>query len=157
MVVAGVSGYVLAGQDKVHYPVQSGCHVGISRQTALRIAGLWMTLFVYDTIIFALTASRTYQFWREFNLGSLSLGVVNRPSLFSLFFRDGAMYFAVMALANLANILTFYLGGPFMRGGLSSFASWYYLGDNALSSHAELAYDGYYWIVYPADVSDLES
>jgi hypothetical protein len=56
MVVAGVSGvcmhtllddlvphplimqYVLAGQDKVHYPVQSGCHVGISRQTCVLLS-----------------------------------------------------------------------------------------------------------------------
>ncbi|KAG5734400.1 hypothetical protein E4T56_gene7159 [Termitomyces sp. T112] len=37
--------------------------------------------------------------------------------------KDGAIYFAVMAFANLANILTFYLCGPFMRGGLSTFAS----------------------------------
>uniref|UniRef100_A0A0W0FB88 Uncharacterized protein n=1 Tax=Moniliophthora roreri TaxID=221103 RepID=A0A0W0FB88_MONRR len=28
-----------------------------------------------------------------------------------------------MVLANLANILTFYLCGPFMRGGLSTFVS----------------------------------
>ncbi|RDB22116.1 hypothetical protein Hypma_010737 [Hypsizygus marmoreus] len=39
------------------------------------------------------------------------------------FLLTGAIYFAVMALANLANIMTFYSCGPFMRGGLSTFGS----------------------------------
>ncbi|ESK93824.1 hypothetical protein Moror_13074 [Moniliophthora roreri MCA 2997] len=114
---AGYSGFVLSRQDKVRYPILAECHVGISYETAIRIAGLWLTLFVYDTVIFSLTAARTYQFWRKVHLQHL------HPSLLSLFFRDGAVYFGVMALVNLANILTFYLCGPFMRGGLSTFTS----------------------------------
>ncbi|KAI3604896.1 hypothetical protein WG66_008491 [Moniliophthora roreri] len=128
--------FVLSRQDKVRYPILAECHVGISYETAIRIAGLWLTLFVYDTVIFSLTAARTYQFWRKVHLQHL------HPSLLSLFFRDGAVYFGVMALVNLANILTFYLCGvsasvfgylaktvsrlsiqPFMRGGLSTFTS----------------------------------
>ncbi|KAF5352990.1 hypothetical protein D9758_007967 [Tetrapyrgos nigripes] len=34
-----------------------------------------------------------------------------------------AVYYVVMALANLANILTFYLAGPYMRGGISTLSS----------------------------------
>uniref|UniRef100_A0A0W0FQN0 DUF6533 domain-containing protein n=1 Tax=Moniliophthora roreri TaxID=221103 RepID=A0A0W0FQN0_MONRR len=96
--------FVLSRQDKVRYPILAECHVGISYETAIRIAGLWLTLFVYDTVIFSLTAARTYQFWRKVHLQHL------HPSLLSLFFRDGAVYFGVMALVNLANILTFYNG-----------------------------------------------
>ncbi|KAF8874537.1 hypothetical protein BD779DRAFT_251463 [Infundibulicybe gibba] len=44
-------------------------------------------------------------------------------TLITLLLRDGAIYFAVMALSNLANILTFYLCGPFLRGGLSTFST----------------------------------
>ncbi|ESK83388.1 hypothetical protein Moror_15639 [Moniliophthora roreri MCA 2997] len=83
--------------------------------TLTGIVGIWLVLFVYDTVIFVLTAARTYQFWREGNIQ------LRRLNLFSLLFRDGAIYFTVMVLANLANILTFYLCGPFMRGGLSMF------------------------------------
>ncbi|KAK7053222.1 hypothetical protein VNI00_003841 [Paramarasmius palmivorus] len=125
VVAAGLSGYALSAQDKleVSYPLQFGCSTGVLHQKSLRIAGLWIILFVYDAILFTLTASRTYRVWRENRCGNFYLGVVDRPSLLSLFFKDGVMYFVVMAVATLANILTFYLGGPFLRGGLSSFAS----------------------------------
>jgi len=33
------------------------------------------------------------------------------------------MYFAAMAFANLANIITYYLAGPLIRGSLSTFAN----------------------------------
>ncbi|EEB97744.1 hypothetical protein MPER_02871 [Moniliophthora perniciosa FA553] len=95
------------------------------------IVSLWLALFIYDMVTFILTAARTYKFWRKDNVQPL------RMSLFPLLFRDGAIYFAVMAQANLANILTFYLCGPFMRGGLSTFASC----DNAMPPHAQLAFD----------------
>ncbi|KAJ8453745.1 hypothetical protein ONZ45_g19585 [Pleurotus djamor] len=36
---------------------------------------------------------------------------------------SGALYFAVMVLANLLNILTFYLPSPLLRGSLATFAS----------------------------------
>jgi len=40
-----------------------------------------------------------------------------------VFLRDGVIYFAVMALANLANIFTFYFSGPALKGFLSAPAS----------------------------------
>ncbi|KAK7455230.1 hypothetical protein VKT23_011103 [Stygiomarasmius scandens] len=46
-----------------------------------------------------------------------------RVSLMQVLIADGSLYFVVMALANLINILTFYLAEPAFRGGLSSFAS----------------------------------
>ncbi|KAI3609653.1 hypothetical protein WG66_001317, partial [Moniliophthora roreri] len=85
LVAGGISGYILAGQDSMQYSVQIGCNIGRPR-----LAGLWLAVFVYDTIIFGLTALRTYQCWREARDNPLSLAL----NLFSLFFRDGAMYFA---------------------------------------------------------------
>ncbi|KAF5352932.1 hypothetical protein D9758_007936 [Tetrapyrgos nigripes] len=46
-----------------------------------------------------------------------------RVPLLEMVLRDGAIYFAVMALANLANIFTFYFAGPFTRGSLSTFST----------------------------------
>uniref|UniRef100_A0A0W0FBL0 Uncharacterized protein n=1 Tax=Moniliophthora roreri TaxID=221103 RepID=A0A0W0FBL0_MONRR len=149
-----LAGYGLSGQGEIDYPVPMVCHIGISRQTSFRIVSLWLALFIYDMITFILTAARTYKFWRKDNIQPLRMG------LFPLLFRDGAIYFAVMAQANLANILTFYLCGPFMRGGLSTFASWLlkYLSDNAMPPHAQPTFDRQYWFVHPTrydcDVED---
>ncbi|KAK7457757.1 hypothetical protein VKT23_010096 [Stygiomarasmius scandens] len=38
-------------------------------------------------------------------------------------FRDGAIYYGVMVLVNLANMITYYTMGSNMKGGLSTFAS----------------------------------
>ncbi|TFK41800.1 hypothetical protein BDQ12DRAFT_599616, partial [Crucibulum laeve] len=76
----------------------------------LDLAGAWEALFVYDSIIFGFTIVKTWQTRREHAINGVSIPLI------SLILRDGD----VMALANLANILTFY---PFLRGGLSTFAS----------------------------------
>lgn len=44
-------------------------------------------------------------------------------NLVHLLLRDGAIYFIIMACANLTNILTFYLANDSLRGVLSTFAS----------------------------------
>ncbi|KNZ73361.1 hypothetical protein J132_07659 [Termitomyces sp. J132] len=95
----------------------AGCHIGISRITSIRTATAWEGLFVYDSIIFGLTMFKT---WKN-RVQSMSSQTPN--SFIYLLFRDGAIYFAVMALANLANILTFYFCGPFMSNGLTALAS----------------------------------
>uniref|UniRef100_A0A0W0G9Q8 DUF6533 domain-containing protein n=1 Tax=Moniliophthora roreri TaxID=221103 RepID=A0A0W0G9Q8_MONRR len=119
VIFLGMAAYFLVGQEKVRYPIEIGCHIGISHQTALGLSGVWTALFAYDAILFLLTTSRTYRYWlrSRFEFGT------ERLTLVSLMFRDGAIYFFVMAMATLSNILTFHLSGPFMRGGLSSFAS----------------------------------
>ncbi|KAG7086843.1 hypothetical protein E1B28_002764 [Marasmius oreades] len=74
---------------------------------AIRLAAAWEALFVYDTILFVLTLHKT---WRERPRRRgivMTEGRVYLP-LLSLILRDGAIYYAVMALANLVNILTFY-------------------------------------------------
>ncbi|ESK92015.1 hypothetical protein Moror_10299 [Moniliophthora roreri MCA 2997] len=111
----GLAGYALSGQEQIQFPIEYGCYTGNSRNTSVRIVGIWMVLFAYDTIVFLMTAYRTYRYWR--------MDRTERENLLSLMFRDGASYFGVMALANMANILTFLLCGPFMSGGLSTFAS----------------------------------
>ncbi|KAE9404651.1 hypothetical protein BT96DRAFT_412320 [Gymnopus androsaceus JB14] len=110
--------WVLTDQNSTTSPLGSGtltgCHIGLSRKTAIRVAASWESLFVYDSMLFALTLIKTYRTRRK---GTL------RINLLSLLLRDGAIYFALMALANLSNLLTFYLAPPYLRGGLSTFAT----------------------------------
>ncbi|KAF8890474.1 hypothetical protein BD779DRAFT_1438468, partial [Infundibulicybe gibba] len=111
-----VSCWALSGQkNKLAQQVVPGCHVGLSYNTSIRLAAAWESLFVYDLIIFVLTLAKT---WRA----GKHVTVRTRLPVLALLLRDGAIYFAVMALANLANILTFYVC-PFLRGGLSTFSS----------------------------------
>ncbi|PPQ94408.1 hypothetical protein CVT25_002496, partial [Psilocybe cyanescens] len=147
VILMAVTSWVMFGQKSAPSETASGCHVGFSRMTfvdssvdldifvqshpyvaylyTLRIlndipfpfkglAGAWEALFVYDSIIFALTIVKTWKARQDHAITGISIPLI------SLMLRDGAIYFAVMALCNFANILTYY---PFLRGGLSTFAS----------------------------------
>ncbi|KAF8874536.1 hypothetical protein BD779DRAFT_1678681 [Infundibulicybe gibba] len=94
-----------------------GCHVGLSYDSSARIVTAWESLFAYDSMIFTLTLIKTWQARRSMKLRTRELSII------TLLLRDGAVYFAVMTLSNLANILTFYFCGPFLRGGLSTFST----------------------------------
>ncbi|KAJ6540849.1 hypothetical protein DFH09DRAFT_1396010 [Mycena vulgaris] len=82
------------------------------------LTAAWGTLFMYDSLIFGLTVGKTYATWRR-------AGSQGHMPIHSLIFRDGALYFAAMALSNLCNIVTFYktLLQPILAGSLSTFAS----------------------------------
>ncbi|KAF9549074.1 hypothetical protein CPC08DRAFT_769155 [Agrocybe pediades] len=97
--------------------VVGGCHIGLTRETAFRIATAWEAVFAYDCLIFTLTIMKTWKGRKNYAITG------TRMPLITLILRDGAIYFAVMALANFGNVLTFYLGGTFLRGGLSMFSS----------------------------------
>jgi len=116
-VLAIIACWSLFGQKSAPAEQASGCHIGLSRTTAIRLATAWEALFIYDSIIFGFTLYKTWSSRRDHHITRIHVPLI------SLILRDGAIYFAVMALANLANILTFYLSGPFMKGGLSTFAS----------------------------------
>ncbi|KAE9398763.1 hypothetical protein BT96DRAFT_858890 [Gymnopus androsaceus JB14] len=116
-ILAGVAVWSLFGQ-KSSTAATSGCHIALELISSIHLATAWEALFCYDSILFGLTLYQTHKSRRSITgMGRLRIPLV------SLMLRDGAIYFAVMALANLANIMTFYLTGPFLRGGLSTFAS----------------------------------
>ncbi|KAF7350273.1 hypothetical protein MVEN_01331300 [Mycena venus] len=71
-------------------------------------------LFIFDTVIFALTVYNAYRTRRS---------MIPSPNLYTLVVRDGAMYFGIMALSNLANIASYYFSGPILPGSLATFAS----------------------------------
>jgi hypothetical protein len=96
--------------------------MALSDKTGIHIAVAWEALFVYDSLVLVLTLLKTYNARHRHNFTS-----TGRTNIVSLVLRDGAIYYAVMATANLANLLTFYLADALLKGCLSSFASWYVL------------------------------
>ncbi|KAJ3983793.1 hypothetical protein F5890DRAFT_1520963 [Lentinula detonsa] len=112
--LAVVAAWSLFGQKGT--TANSGCHIGIDFITSVHLASAWEALFCYDTILFGFTLYQTHK-------SRHTMGMSLHIPLVSLMLRDGAIYFAVMALANLSNILTFYLAAPFLRGSLSTFSS----------------------------------
>ncbi|THU94450.1 hypothetical protein K435DRAFT_668402, partial [Dendrothele bispora CBS 962.96] len=106
----------LFGQNSSSSLTSFGCHTQLQFITyvILRLPTFaWEALFIYDSMLLIMMVRKGLK-------ARQSLG---RIPLLELVLRDGALYYAVMALANLGNILTFYLAGPYMRGGLSTFSS----------------------------------
>ncbi|KAJ7106700.1 hypothetical protein C8R44DRAFT_987313 [Mycena epipterygia] len=96
-------------------PGLSGCHTAIPRTSAFRLAGAWEAQLVCDTLVFALTVRRAY--------------IQRRTSprwtgtLVETMVTDGAMYFGMIVIANLANLTTFYTGDILLSGFLSWFTT----------------------------------
>ncbi|KAK6995959.1 hypothetical protein R3P38DRAFT_99042 [Favolaschia claudopus] len=91
--------------------VQSDCIPPATRPDLLREAGAWGALLAGDTFLLALTLHRAYTTRRKYPTGSLWRVLV----------RDGAMYFVVICLANVGNILMFNFGDVFTATCLSGF------------------------------------
>ncbi|KAJ7048475.1 hypothetical protein C8F01DRAFT_1339661 [Mycena amicta] len=105
------------GQHSYSIDAFPGCHVVVvDEATQYHLAAAWESLFAFDAMIFILTLYKTYSTWRH-------VGSYTHIPVHTLILRDGALYFGAMALANLGNILTFYLAGPVLAGALSTIAS----------------------------------
>ncbi|KAJ7096572.1 hypothetical protein B0H15DRAFT_825645 [Mycena belliarum] len=114
--VVGVSVWSIAGQHGHRPQILGGCYFRITQPSAIRLAACWEALFVFDSVIFGLTvynASTTRQRY-----------AMSKMTLHTLVVRDGAWYFGIMALANLANIATYYFSGPVLPGSLAGFANY---------------------------------
>ncbi|KAJ7152724.1 hypothetical protein C8R43DRAFT_885977, partial [Mycena crocata] len=116
-------------------PNAIGCHIAISQEMqVLRINWLtdqavpWEALFIYDIAIFGALFYKSFQTRRESQM------MWGHNAIMSLLIRDGI----VMALVNLANIITYYVSAsfshhvfsvlsyhssPLLRGCLSTMAS----------------------------------
>ncbi|KAF9446630.1 hypothetical protein P691DRAFT_732875 [Macrolepiota fuliginosa MF-IS2] len=93
-----------------------GCGQTLAAEEALYLAAAWIGELVFDTLIFGMTLYKTLTLPRAGGIG-----------LLTMLMRDGTMYFAAMVVTNLANILSFILGGPFSRGSVT-------MATNAISS-----------------------
>ncbi|KAG5730740.1 hypothetical protein E4T56_gene3480 [Termitomyces sp. T112] len=118
VVLIGISSWSLSGREDAPVAQQfSGCHDPLSHLSAIHQAAPWEALLVFDLILFVLTMVKTWRDRNEYPIAPTSV------SLRYIVVRDGAIYFIIMGIANLTNILTFYLCGPILRGALSTFAS----------------------------------
>ncbi|KAJ7677655.1 hypothetical protein B0H17DRAFT_1079001 [Mycena rosella] len=116
----GITGWAISAQNNARnledYSVR-GCFLPLSHASGIYLAAIWEALLAYDLLIFGLILTHSSKLWlRQRAPGS------STPLIY-LMQRDGALYFVAMSLANLANIISFYIGGPFMKGGLSTFAT----------------------------------
>ncbi|KAJ7149553.1 hypothetical protein C8R46DRAFT_1358649 [Mycena filopes] len=109
-------------------PGLPGCHTVIPISTARLLAGVWEAQRVFlallrgktdsipsrvalDTLVFGLTVWRAYT--------DRSAASMIKGSLIQRMMRDGAMYFGIIVLANVADVLTIYLGDDIISGILS--------------------------------------
>ncbi|KZV70142.1 hypothetical protein PENSPDRAFT_685780 [Peniophora sp. CONT] len=109
---------------KEHTTTYTFAGLGVRQcQTALydkRDAYAWITQAIFDIFVLVLTVVRTFANWRED--GARRCPGSGR-GLADLMFRDGIVYYLVITLATVANILTFFFGPPLARGCLSTLAS----------------------------------
>ncbi|KAF7373921.1 hypothetical protein MSAN_00604500 [Mycena sanguinolenta] len=89
----------------------NGCDTALPRATAHREARSWEVQLLADTVILGLTAYRAYT---DHEIMKLVEG-----SLIKRMMKDGAMYFGIIVLANLANVLMLYFGDILTAGMLA--------------------------------------
>ncbi|KAJ7661127.1 hypothetical protein B0H17DRAFT_329215 [Mycena rosella] len=117
-VLLGLSCWALIGRrGGVPEPNAIGCHIANSRKIGVYTAVPWEALLIYDLVIFVALFHKSLQKRRVFR-------ALRRSNvMLSVLMRDGAIYFVIMTLVNLGNIITFYIAPPLLRGGLSTMAS----------------------------------
>ncbi|TFK41785.1 hypothetical protein BDQ12DRAFT_720597 [Crucibulum laeve] len=107
---AVIGGKRVAPPEKVL--VYVGCAVSLSTEAASRLGAAWGGMLVFDSLVFGMTLYK-----------SLTLPRRRGINLLSVLLRDGSLYFGVIVASNLANILTFLLGGPYTRGVMTTFTN----------------------------------
>ncbi|KAJ6489954.1 hypothetical protein C8R45DRAFT_1096925 [Mycena sanguinolenta] len=102
--------------DLLSEPGLSGCDTAYATLAlAARPAAAWEAIVVCDILVFALTARQAFVYRKTVPLYT--------GSLMERMATDGTMYFGIIVLANLANLLTFYLGDALLAGILSCFST----------------------------------
>ncbi|KAJ7429740.1 hypothetical protein B0H11DRAFT_1024992 [Mycena galericulata] len=89
-----------------------GCNLAISEAQGVSLASAWAGVAAFDCMIFLLTLFKVFSQRR-------TRGV----DLLTVLLRDGSMYFGVMFMSNLSNILTLVLGSPYTRGIATTFTN----------------------------------
>ncbi|KAI0259174.1 hypothetical protein BC834DRAFT_907618 [Gloeopeniophorella convolvens] len=81
-----------------------GCNPEYSHSEGLWIAFAWLGVLTLDISVFALTLRKT-----------LGVGMENPSSLFRVLLHDGALYFSVLFVINLSNILAYLFAPPLLK------------------------------------------
>ncbi|KAG2138788.1 hypothetical protein BD769DRAFT_227734 [Suillus cothurnatus] len=114
-VLGGVTAGTLGFRSSTLVP-GFNCFESYSQKIAVSPGLGWTTLLLYELLIFVLTVHRIYK------TRGLSLAT-SRRNIIGVVFQDGAMYFAVMILTNVPNIVTSYCGPNTIRGSLATITS----------------------------------
>ncbi|KAJ6627622.1 hypothetical protein B0H10DRAFT_355111 [Mycena sp. CBHHK59/15] len=109
IVLIAVSCWAISGERGIPQPDVVGCHIANSFKNGVHLAVPWESLFIYDVMIFVTLFYKSLRRRSEFGMTWTNIPIL------TLLLRDGAMYFVIMAVVNLANILTFYLADPLLR------------------------------------------
>jgi hypothetical protein len=105
-----------------------GCHVPSTPAQAHHIVIPWLCIVAFDTFIFAFTAARAYSLTssrpsaprgRSSHFRSL-VRETSALDVAGVVWRDGALYYVIMVLLNVANVITFYVCEPLLKGALST-------------------------------------
>ncbi|KAJ7624743.1 hypothetical protein FB45DRAFT_924136 [Roridomyces roridus] len=105
VVVCFWSTLVKAGQSGDNLPLPIGCTFAVTDSQNVAFIISWAAMSVFDCMIFLLTLGR-----------ALTPRSREGTHLLTVLLRDGSIYFGVMMVCNVANILTFVLGGAYSRG-----------------------------------------
>ncbi|KAJ7691050.1 hypothetical protein B0H17DRAFT_1063963 [Mycena rosella] len=97
-------------QDNLH--LYFGCNYGISHTQGVSLATAWAGVAGFDCLIFLLTL------WKV-----LTRHRLHATNLLTVLLRDGSVYFLVMFMSNLSNIITFVFGTPYTRGIATTFTN----------------------------------
>ncbi|KAK7018394.1 hypothetical protein R3P38DRAFT_2539504, partial [Favolaschia claudopus] len=92
-----------------------GCHTPLSRTHDHRLAIAWGAELACETIAFGLTVYRSL---RRVKVPLRRLFSYRTVSLWEIMVRDGVLYFGVVCLANLANIVMYHFGDFSTAGSL---------------------------------------
>ncbi|KAJ6506928.1 hypothetical protein C8R45DRAFT_971000 [Mycena sanguinolenta] len=95
-----------------------GCYSATPPHRQLQIAGLWEAMFIADIIFLGLTLYRGYTQSRLLDAGLQS------GTLWHVIVRDGVIYYFIICIANLINIIIYYsVNDSNINAGLSSFTA----------------------------------
>jgi len=89
---------------------QINCPLPMKYNDAIHMAAVWTAVLSFDVLIVALTLYR-------------SLGRCHDNPLFKVLLRDGVIYFGIIALVNLLNIISFLVLSGYDRGIITNFAN----------------------------------
>ncbi|KAJ7494817.1 hypothetical protein B0H11DRAFT_2003499 [Mycena galericulata] len=111
LTTVGLGVWAVIGPKNILETSVPGCHVTTSKDQAFRVALAWEGQLVCDILILGLTLRRAYIYHHTVGLES--------PSLLRTMFRDGAVYFGMICLVNMANIVMLYSGDIITAGSLA--------------------------------------
>ncbi|KAJ7176089.1 hypothetical protein C8R43DRAFT_974933 [Mycena crocata] len=115
IVSVGAWSIVPVGMSPVVKTRAPGCYLPQSKKQDLRMAAAWTAELAGDVLVICLTLYRSYMSSRN--------GAAFSGSLWRIMIRDGVVYFGIICLVNVANILMFFFGDIYTSNSLSWFTS----------------------------------